>query len=295
MESLAIQRTPAIIAAEINSIKHQTMQMVLCNSIEIGNRLIEAKGMLEHGEWGKWLKENVDYSQSTANNLMRVAEEYGADQFALFGANAKSQALANLSYTQAVALLGIPEEERETFVEEHDVENMSTRELQQAIKARDEASKKYEIASKSNDTLTKTNARLFEETERLKKELKAAQTAGNPEQVTRLQDSYNLAVAELRNSERKNADLERQLKEKPIDVPATIEKIPEDVKQELAELRTKVGQNDPGAVKFSVVFNTLSYDFRELLTTLEKIKDPETREKYKGAVAGLIGKMQERL
>jgi hypothetical protein len=295
LESLAIQRTPAIIAAEINSIKNQTMQMVLCNSIEIGNRLIEAKEMLEHGEWGKWLETSVNYSQRTANNLMRVAEEYGADQLALFGANAKSQALANLSYTQAVALLGVPTEEREAFVEDHDVANMSTRELQQAIKERDEASKKYEIASKSNDTLTKTNARLFEETERLKKELKAAQAAGNPEQVTRLQDSYNLAVAELRNSEQKNADLERQLKEKPIDVPAVVEKVPEGIEQELAELRAKAGRNEQPFIKFAVHFDVLVKGFNDILVDLEDIKDPDARESRKKAVAGLIGKMLEKL
>ena len=76
--AVAISRTPDMIATEINSIKSQTRIMVLCNSIEIGRRLVEAKEMLPHGEWGKWLETSVDYSQSTANNLMRIFEEYGA-------------------------------------------------------------------------------------------------------------------------------------------------------------------------------------------------------------------------
>ena len=79
--------------------------------------------MIEHGRWGNWLKETVNYSQSTANNLMRVFDEYGSNQISLFG-EVNSQALGNLSYTQAVALLGIAPEEREAFVEEHDIENI---------------------------------------------------------------------------------------------------------------------------------------------------------------------------
>lgn len=142
MGSLTLERTPTIIAAEINNIKDQTKKMLLFNSIEIGRRLTEAKTMVNHGEWGKWLEESVDYSQSTANNLMRIFDEYGANQLSLFDNNAKSQALGNLSYTQAVALLGLPREERDQFIEEHDLSSMSTRELQQTIKEKQELEEK---------------------------------------------------------------------------------------------------------------------------------------------------------
>ena len=33
--------------------------------------------MLDHGQWGPWLREEVDFSQSSANNFMRIFEEYG--------------------------------------------------------------------------------------------------------------------------------------------------------------------------------------------------------------------------
>jgi hypothetical protein len=115
--------------------------MVLYNSIEIGRRLLEAKEIVAYGEWGKWLKESVDYSQSTANNLMRIFEEYGADQITFLNDNAKSQALGNLSYTQAVALMGIPSEDREVFIAQNNIDDMSTRELHQAIKDKEKAEK----------------------------------------------------------------------------------------------------------------------------------------------------------
>jgi len=38
-----------------------------------------------------------------------------------------------LTYYQALLLLGIPEDEREKFILQHDVEDMTTRELDQAL------------------------------------------------------------------------------------------------------------------------------------------------------------------
>ncbi len=46
-----IERTPLVIAAEINRIKQQTCKIMLTNAIEIGKRLKEAKALLPHGEW----------------------------------------------------------------------------------------------------------------------------------------------------------------------------------------------------------------------------------------------------
>jgi uncharacterized coiled-coil protein SlyX len=149
-------RTPELIAAEINNIKFQTQKMMLYNSIEIGRRLCEAKEMVDHGEWGEWLERSVEYSKSTANNLMRIFEEYGADQITLLlNNNIKSPIYERLTYSQAVALLGIPADQREDFVKDTEVENMSTRELQQVIKERDQAQKEAEDVKFEKEMLFK--------------------------------------------------------------------------------------------------------------------------------------------
>ena len=135
----AIPRTVETVTLEIQTLQHQAQQMLLGYAIEIGRRLVEVKAMLPHGQWGEYIKQKVDYSQSTANNLMRIFEEYGAPQQSMFGPEANSQALGNLSYTKALQLLAIPAEEREAFVEENHVEDMSTRELDKAIRERNEA------------------------------------------------------------------------------------------------------------------------------------------------------------
>lgn len=333
--NLSVDRTPELIAIEINSIKEQTRKMVLFNSIEIGRRLTEAKTMLEHGQWGEWLEKSVDYSQRTASNLMRIFDEYGSSQITLFCDNAKSQALANLSYTQAVALLGIPQDEREVFIQEHDIDSMSTRELQQAIKDkqelevklkeaetaktvaesdRDKAKKEAESerqawqrVSDSYKRLEETNKKHYETAERLKKELEEAQASGNTDEVERLEESLKMADSELNASLKKIEELELQLKETPIEVTAApvIEKVPEEVERELNELRERTKELEakepqPGntaTIRFSVYFDTLVKGFRDLLGALAEIKDvdPAAHEKYEKAVKGLIDKMSERL
>ena len=43
--------------------------------VVIGQALREAKGQLAHGAWGDWLRDRVNFSQGTAENYMRIAEQ----------------------------------------------------------------------------------------------------------------------------------------------------------------------------------------------------------------------------
>lgn len=308
--ALAVQRTAELIASEINHLKQQTRNIVLYNAIEIGRRLCEAKQFIPHGEWGKWLETSVDYSQSTANNLMNIFNEYGANQMALFGETGpKSQALGKLSYTQAVILLGLPGEEREEFVENNDVENMSTRELQQAIKdlaqARNELEEKEAEARKLQDekesaeiALQKEKqeiARLTKTLEDTKEQLAEAQD--NSEAAELLQNSLEKTDEELMEAQKRIEELEQQLKEKPLDVHTAevIERIPEEVEQELNELRKQ--KKSETAIKYSLHFSNLVKGFQDLLGSLAEIEqeDPEEGERYRHATLELISKMSARL
>lgn len=110
----------------------------LMDAIEIGRLLFEAKSMVEPGGWGKYVEEELPFSHSWANNYMRLYKELGGEQLSLFG---NTQAMMNLSPTKALELLVLPAQEREEFVETHDVEAMSSRELHQAIKDLEEEKK----------------------------------------------------------------------------------------------------------------------------------------------------------
>lgn len=174
----------AQLASEINLITEQTKQMVLMNFIELGRRLTEAKAMVKHGEWGNWLKERVNYSQRTANNMMKLYKEYGES-----GIAQKSQSIASLSVTQAVAMLEIPEEERERFAEQSNAKDLTIREL------------KAEIA--------KAKAALEEEQSSTKTALSKAQER-HEQEIARLKEQAEKAMSEKARIE---GELERQEKQ----------------------------------------------------------------------------------
>ena len=152
MENMSIQtaqhREIGVVTAEIKELKRQAQATALVYVIEIGRRLKEVKGFIPHGEWSGWLQNEVEFSQSTAINFMKIYEEYGSDQLTIFGAVTNSQSIANLPYTKALKLLAIPSEERETFAEKVDAENISVKELDEAIKQRKEAEKRAEELEK---------------------------------------------------------------------------------------------------------------------------------------------------
>ena len=138
MTDMTVKKAPQVLAIEIRNLQQQAQVVVLSYAIEIGRRLCEAKAVLEHGKWGPWLAEQVEFSQSTAQNYMKIYERYGSEQISLFG-DAKTETIGNLPYTKALKLLAVPDEEMDDFLAEHDVDAMSTRELEQAIRERDAA------------------------------------------------------------------------------------------------------------------------------------------------------------
>lgn len=134
MNELDIKRTPETVGAEIRGLTAQAKQMTLWFGIEIGRRLCEVKEMIGHGEWLPYLKAQTEFSQSTASRFMTLYREYGAQQQTLFGAESNYPTLNNLSISNALRLLALPESERESFAEEHDVEHMSAFRLQAGIR-----------------------------------------------------------------------------------------------------------------------------------------------------------------
>lgn len=275
------KRTLPIIATEINSIKDQTRKLILCSSIEIGRRLMEAKALLPHGEWGKWLKESVDYSQSTANYLMRVFEEYGAGQTVLFGDNAKSQALGNLSYTQAVALLGVPTEEREQFIQDHDLDQMSTRELQAAIQElKKERERERERAEKAEERAQEQSARADQLATSLEESRTKAAAADDLEEENEALKAANKHLYETMENERTQAEIKveklRELIEQSKSTGSDSETVKQletalaEARQQVAELTEKI--NTPVTVEAAVVFKIPEDVERELAELREKAK-----------------------
>lgn len=142
------------IELEINFYKEQTAR----NIIEIGKRLIKAKELVPYGEWGKWLDDKVEFSQSMASKFMKVAIEFG-----------DSESIPKVGLSKLIMLTSVSQEERETFIEENPVEDMTTRELRQAIKENKElleglAQHKHqeEILREENESLKEIEPQIIE-------------------------------------------------------------------------------------------------------------------------------------
>lgn len=176
-------RSISTVTAEIVAISNQAAQVAYMSMIEIGRRLVEAKAMVPHGEWGDYLRNEVQFSQRSANNFMRAYER------SQNGAN--SQTFANLGYSQIVKLLALPDEELEEFTESHDVQHMSVRELDQALKERNEEKRLREEAEAKAAASKKSEEKLQKQVARLEKQLKTAETAEQLAQkrVKELQDN----------------------------------------------------------------------------------------------------------
>ena len=180
-------RTIEAITGEILDAKRTGGEAILT----IGRCLIEAKDMLPHGEWKNWLVDRVEFSERSAQRLMRLAREWS-----------NPTTLSDLGASKALSLLALPPEEREQFVAENNVIDMSARQLEQAIKERDEAHKAAEQARAEAATAEQARAKMAEDMGLLKARLNGAQ-------------------ADRENAVRDVARLEKELEElknKPVDV-----------------------------------------------------------------------------
>ena len=137
MNELQEKRTPELIGAEIRMYVDTGRRISLLCGIEIGRRLVEAKEMLQHGEWLPWLERETEFSNSSAQRYMKLFDEYGASQQGLFGPETNSPTLGNLPISKALALLSVPESDRIDFAEEVDAEHISVRELEEKIRERE--------------------------------------------------------------------------------------------------------------------------------------------------------------
>lgn len=326
MNEIQIQRTPDIIGAEIRGLTQQAKRMTLWFGIEIGRRLTEAKEILDHGQWLPYLKEQTEFSQPTASRFMKLYDEYGAKQTSLFGAELNYSTLNNLSISNALRLLAVPEDEREKFAADNDVEHMSTRELDELIRQRDDAEQRAARAEEQVQQAADGAAKADEQYQKAKQELHLlreklgnaeAQKAAAEKELTELRarpvevavEVDEKAVEEAVTAARAKNDAEWAEKMakvknelfdaelKTVMLKSKIKKAEEKAAASAAELdKLKKAQtlNDPNTAVFKQIFEQVQEDFNKLHGSLLKVKasDPDTANKLTAAVRALVDKMQ---
>lgn len=176
-QAVDVPRSPETLGSEIRYLSAQAKSMTVWFGVEIGKRLAEAKEMVGHGGWLDFLKNETEFSSSSANRFMQIAREYG-------GKTSNFPTLGNLSVSNALRLLAVPEDEREEFAQAVDAEHISARELETAIRERDEARKALEEAQNAAVQLTEQTEKQAEQIRELEnRPVEVAVQAADPAEI----------------------------------------------------------------------------------------------------------------
>lgn len=201
----AQDRAPARSLMEIEADILSQKRTIGRSIVIIGHDLIEAKGKMEHGLWGTWLAERVNFSQSTAENYMKIAEQVDSDS-----------ALLNLPYTKVLALLAVPAEEREEFAAANNVEDKSVAQIKQLIREKEEAEKTIREQQKTIDMYTRDKLRTdnqeFEASEKIRKlEEQINAERRDQERLTKMLNREREHVAHLMAREPDTVTVEKEV------------------------------------------------------------------------------------
>ena len=299
-------RTAETIGSEIRYLSHQAKCMTVWFGVEIGKRLAEAKAMVGHGGWLDFLKNETEFSKSSAARFMQIAKEYGN--------NSNFPTLGNLSVSNALQLLAVPAEDREEFAEAVDAENLSARELEQAIRERDEARKQLEAERAASEGAAlkladitsaldaekektaalreRTDAQAAKITELENRPVEVAVQAADPAEIEKavadalaerrkeaekkqaeLQAEAAKAMADLKNSTGRADDLTRRVETLQAELEAA---------KANAEKIQKAGaiQSDADIAVFQSFFQAVQENFNRACGLMQKVK---TRDAEKAA------------
>ena len=298
MSELTTTRPIEVIENEIIFFKAQASASML----EIGRRLIEAKEQIPYGEWQRWLAEKVEFSERTAQRFMKIAEGYkDADTVAVLGTR------------KALALLAFEEVEREEFIaekhevngEEKTVQEMTSAELEDAIRARKQAEE--ELAKAKQEKLdAEVRAENFaKEAEKAKANADSAKAAGEKMAAdlksvkSELNQQKNLAETASAEAEELKQEL-KELRDKPVEVAVQepteeqiaaaaapqIEAARAESADKIRELEKRLAMADPETAVFKMRFIAWQEAYDKMMEQLENVAaaDSAKADKFRAAV-----------
>lgn len=304
ISKFASEHQPPSTERSIETITTEILQMKVDGGnaiIGIGQRLIEAKAMLTHGGWLPWLTEQVKFSERTAQNFMKLARQWS-----------NPQALADLGATKALTLLALPADERDKFMaenhivdgEEKSVIDMTSRELEKAIRERDDALKAAEVAKADAKAAEDSRSKMEADMAALKNLQMSAQNA--EEQARRDLESVRAELKELQekpvdvavmevdqtalDNARKEAEAGMQAKlDKAVEARKKAEEKRKEAEEQVAELQRKLDavkseerkafiSGDRDLATFELLFNQAQEVVNKLHGLLLKLKGREDTE-----------------
>ncbi len=200
-----------------------------------------------YNSFEEYTEKELRYSRRHTYNFISIAEKYNVQSIAQ---------ITNIGMTKLLALTQIPDTEREIFIETQPIEDMTTRELQQAIKEKKELQKQLEeiqtrpprVEVREVEKVPSDYIEMKKKMEQLKRELLEKdhdlEVARNEksflERKARLNDSearkYKELKEQIENLSKQKDDLGRQIKART-ELSGLVVRIENILKTELAPIR----------------------------------------------------------
>lgn len=299
------ERTLPVIISEIKIIEQHVTKTAIEGAIQIGERLQEAKELAGHGNFGQWCQENLNYSQDTAQKFMKLAREYGGQNNVL----ANTAMSRNFSISNALSLLKVPEEDREQFVEEHQVEDMTNKELEEEIRQlNEEKASRERTIEVLNNSMRNEAEKLLQaqhEIEDLKRQLDDASVeAVDPKEVEKLKAKLEKTEAALEKEKEKlkkekddrQAAIDKELKAAGDAMQEQAKKSIESLQKEVDRLKRREQKTgNETLLKFKILVDQLQDVFRQAGECILAEEDQDKANKMNAALRQVLQSMEEDL
>lgn len=310
------------ITSEIRYIQNDVQQYAAQGALKIGERLCEAKELLGHGEFLPWIKDEFGWTDRTAQKLMAVYREFGDSQKSLFGPEINTKTYSDLPVSKLYLLISVPESEREDFVKENNVAEMSVREMEKLLREKKEAEDESREAHAELDKLADKYAALSAVASEQEKELKAAQAdvsasieaakkeaAAEAEKARRAAEKAQKAAEAEAKKARDEAEAAKkdlqQLRDNP-EIPqevmdklkAQFGKAAEEAEARAREAEAKLKVSDPDVAMFKLHFDNLqktAASMAQLITKMKRSRNADMADKLSRAACAVLERAKEEL
>lgn len=310
------------ITSEIHYIQNDVQQYAAQGALKIGERLCEAKELLGHGEFLPWIKDEFGWTDRTAQKLMAVYREFGDSQKSLFGPEINTKTYSDLPVSKLYLLISVPESEREDFVKENNVAEMSVREMEKLLREKKEAEDESREAHAELNKLADKYAALSAVASEQEKELKAAQAdvsasieAAKKEAAAEAEKARRTAekAQKAAEAEAKKARDEAEAAKKDLQQLRDNPEIPQEVMDKLkaqfgkaaeeAEARARAAEAklktaDPDVAMFKLHFDNLqktAASMAQLIIKMKQSGNADMADKLSRAACAVLERAKEEL
>lgn len=184
---------------------------IVNSTIQLGRILTEAKPLVRHGEWERWISENAGCSARYAQTFMQAYARFGT-----------SAAVAQIGERGKIfKLLALPAGTEEQFLSENEIASMSTREVEAAVRrVREEMSAQLHTEQAARQRAEEQVQELMErppevpDWARDRMEGQARLIESKDEELIRVAKIGSEAVQEANRLRAENASLQREVAER---------------------------------------------------------------------------------